>query len=125
LTAGVFANYRTGAALRRKFFNPYDGDYTMLRSPQGTEPAQPNDVKQIAEFRMPDNLNIDLRLQYDFHPLIKQHISAIFDFFNVLNLREACCDFRTAIAQNDDARFGLVNGRQAAFRVQIGLRYVY
>jgi hypothetical protein len=123
-TAGVFANYRTGTPLRRFYYNPYDGGYTMLRSPQGTEPGAGNDVKAIGEFRLPPILQLDMRAQYDFHELIRHHVSIIFDFFNLLNLREAGGDFRGTIEQSDIPTFGVVTSRQAAFHLQIGLRYV-
>jgi hypothetical protein len=123
--AGVFANFRTGVPLRMWFWNEYDGGYTMLRSPQGTEPGSGNNVKSIAEFRTPDTLQVDMRAQYDFHQLIKQHVSIIFDLFNILNLREAGGDFRNTLEQTDVPTFGIVQSRLAAFHLQIGARYVY
>jgi hypothetical protein len=125
LSAGVFANYRTGVPISKYFFSPQDSNYSVLRSPIGTEPGAGNNVKSIAEFRMPDTLQLDTRVQYDFHALIKQHVSLIADFFNLLNLREAGGDFRSVIEQKDIPTFGGVNGRLRSFHFQISLRYLY
>ena len=120
VTGGLFANFLSGAPLRKTFFNPYDGGYTNLRAPQGTEPGTANNVNAVSEFRLPDRLNLSARLQYDMHELIKQHVVLIADVFNLLNLSTA-----TAIESRDVPTFAAVVARQTPFRFQLGLRYTY
>ena len=120
LTGGAFFNYISGAPLSKKFFNPYDGDYTNLRSPQGTEPGTGNSPNQVSEFRLPDTFTINVRASYDFYELSRQHIILIADLFNLFNLSTP-----TAIENRDLPTFGAVAARQQPFRFQLGLRYMY
>jgi hypothetical protein len=125
---GALFNYMSGAPRSKYYFNQTDQGHTNLRSPQGTEPgfvasnplSTPNDPGRWSEFRLPDVIQVDVRLGYDFHSLIKQHIILMLDFFNAFNLASAN-EVQTA---NIDS-FGTVLGRQRPFRFQIGLRYVY
>jgi len=120
LTGGLFVDFMSGAPLSKKFFNPYDGNYTNLRSPQGTEPGKPNSPTAIAEFRLPDTLTVNARVQYDLSALIKQHVIVIADAFNLFDL-----DAARSLENRDVPTFGTVIARQTPFRFQIGLRYVY
>jgi hypothetical protein len=118
VSLGLFLNYLTGSPLSKQFFNATDGDYTIKRSPQGTDPGTGNDAKAISEFRTPDLLQIDTRIAWDLHPLIHQHLVLIADLFNLFNLSGA-----TSVTNNDVPTFGTAAGRQSPLRFQIGLRY--
>ncbi len=129
LTGGFNFGWLSGGVETKSFFNQTDGGYTVRRSPQGTEPTKGNDVTQIAEFRTPDLITMDLRLQFDFHSLIRQHLSLIADLFNVFNLSSATNSGGTggtrAVENRDVPTYGTINARQTPFRAQFGLRYVY
>ncbi|MDB4966839.1 MAG: protein oar, partial [Myxococcales bacterium] len=124
LVLGAFVRYQTGTPLTKRFFNPYDGDYTDRRSPSGTEPGGGNSANAVAEFRTPDTLQVDVRAAYDFHDLLtpdgRHHLQLIADLFNLFNLANA-----TGIESRDLPTFGTVTRRQQPFRFQIGLRYTY
>ena len=121
---GAFLRYQSGAPLAKRFFNPYDADYTLRRSPQGTEPGAGNSPDAIAEFRTPDTLEVDARAAYDFHALVtldgRHHLQLIADLFNLFDLGGA-----VGIEARDLPTFGTVTRRQQPFRFQIGLRYTY
>jgi hypothetical protein len=128
LTAGALFFYFSGNPLSRAYWNGYDGDYTNKRAPQGLDPgstsgnprATQNDPARWSEFRIPDQVQLDLRLAYDFHDLVRQHIILIADVFNVFNL--AAPSF---IDTTNSTSYATVQARQAPFRFEIGLRYVY
>jgi hypothetical protein len=120
LTAGAFFNYMSGAPLTKLFYNQYDGDYTNRRSPQGNEPGTGNTPNQIGEFRTPDVVVVNMRVSYDFHALIRQHLILIADLFNLFNLSAS-----TTVENRDLPTFGAVTARQQPFRFQLGLRYTY
>lgn len=129
LTFGAFLNYQSGTPRTKRFFNAYDGGYTYLRSPSGTEPGNDsnsassyNDLTRIAEFRVPSLLVIDARVTYDLASLFtdKVHLQLIADVFNVFNL-----DTPTGVVNRDLATFGQVTTRQAPLRAQLGLRIMY
>jgi len=121
LNVGAFLQWMSGIPLTHKYWNALDGGYTNRRSPGGTDPgATPNDLTKISEFRLPDTLSLDLRLSYDLHALIKQHLKVIVDIFNVMNLGTV-----TGIRTSDSALFGLATAHQTPFKMQLGLRYDY
>jgi hypothetical protein len=81
----------------------------------------PNDAKAISEFRLPDFMQLDLRLQYDVMPHIWRHrLRLVVDAFNILNQA-----LPTGITSSDIARFGQVSARQRPRRIQLGLAYTY
>ena len=116
--------YQSGSPLTKRFFSPYDGDFTLRRSPQGTEPGAGNSANAIAEFRTPDTMEVDARVAYDFHELLthdgRHHLMLIADLFNLFDLGNA-----VGIEARDLSTFGTVTRRQQPFRFQIGLRYTY
>jgi hypothetical protein len=119
LNIGAILQWHTGTPLTHRYWNAYDGGYNNRRSPTGTDPgATPNDTTQISEFRLPDTMLVNMRISYDLHRLIKQHLMVIADMFNLFNLGAA-----TAIRSSDSALFGLVTARQSPFQLQLGLRY--
>jgi hypothetical protein len=124
LVVGAFVRYQSGSPLTKRFFSPYDGDFTLRRSPQGTEPGIGNSANAIAEFRTPDTLEVDARAAYDFHALLtpdgRHHLQLIADLFNLFDLGNA-----VGIEARDLPTFGTVTRRQQRFRFQIGLRYTY
>jgi len=123
LNLGAMMIWRTGAPLTKRYFNPAvsDSGYTLLRSPQGTDPGTGNVPNNVSEFRTPDVMTVNLRVAYDFHEFIGQHhLSVIADFFNLFNLGSA-----TKLIDIDTPTFSQVAARQTPFQFQIGLRYAY
>ncbi len=121
LNLGATVQWRTGTPQTTRYWNANDGGYTNRRSPTGTDPgATPNDTTQLSEFRLPDQMLVNMRLSYDLQKLIKQHLLVIVDLFNLFNLGAA-----TSIRTSDTALFGLVTARQTPFQMQLGLRYNY
>jgi hypothetical protein len=119
-TVGGLLQYITGATTSKSFFNYLDASYTNLRSPQGTDPGKANDPNAFAEIRLPDVFSLDVRAQYDFHALIKQHITLLVDFFNLFNIRPA-----SGIDNTNTTQYGQVTSRISPFRFQLGLTYAY
>jgi hypothetical protein len=121
LVVGGAFQYQSGTPLTKGFFNYEDGDYSLRRSPAGTTPSMPNDPKAISEFRIPDFMQLDVRLKYEVLPVRLQHkLHVVADVFNVLN--EA---IPTGVYATDIMRFGQVSSRQRPRRIQLGLSYVY
>ncbi len=127
LVIGALFNYISGSPLSKGFFNQTDGGFTNYRSPQGTDPGKgssalstPNNPQQWSEFRLPDLVNIDLRIGYDFHEFIHQHVILMADFFNLLNLSGV-----TGIDTSNSSTFSTVQARQNPLRFEVGVRYVY
>ena len=122
LTIGAFMNYASGSPRTKRYFNQNEGDYTNRRSPTGTEPgATPNDVGAIAELRLPAQLQLDARISYDLHSVLKKvHLTLIADLFNVFNL-----DTPTGIEVRDTTTYGQIRTRMTPLRAQLGLRIQY
>jgi len=121
LNIGGLFTYNSGSNSTKVYFNPQDGGFQNYRSPAGTEPGvKANDPRGFVEIRLPDVINLDLRVSYDMHALIKQHLIVLIDFFNAFDLTPAIGIDNTAT----DA-YGQVTSRQKPFRFQLGLKYVY
>jgi hypothetical protein len=120
LIVGLLVNWFTGTP-QRKEFNPLSSSYpTRFRSPFGTEPGIPNDIRSWAEFRLPPLLDVGLVVGYDFHELIRQHLILTCRIANLLDLTTP-----TAFNRVDNDSYGTVSARQGARRVQLGLEYRY
>jgi hypothetical protein len=141
LTIGTRLEYASGSP-RSKFFQvpgiPDSSKNIGLRSPRGTDPGTcagsvpgqgnfipattvcDNNTGLIAEFRNPARLQIDLHVEYDFYPILRQHIAVTSDVFNVFNDRTP-----TTIQETDanSGTFGLVTGRSTALNLRLGARY--
>jgi hypothetical protein len=118
---GAYFRYLTGTPQTKAFYNAEDADYGNWRSPSGTTPTAANDPNGIAVFRTSDQVQLDLKLSINVLPARFQHrLMFIADVFNVLNTRTA-----TGVTADDIARFGLITGRQAPRRLQVGLTYAY
>jgi hypothetical protein len=127
LSIGALFFYFSGTPISTMYWNGWDGDYTNKRSPQGTDPgsatnprATRNDPSRWSELRLPDQIEVDVRLAYDFHALIRQHVILIADFFNLFNLAAP-----TYLDTTNTVDYGTVQARQAPFRFELGARYVY
>lgn len=124
-SAGVNMAYLSGAPATRLYLMPngYVGRYGW----RGIDPQpDPNDVRKWSELRSPDILDINLRVQYDFHQLIRQHLSLIVDLFNAFDLSQAVGGSNQFGFENRfSTTFGTALTRQTPFRVQFGLRFQY
>lgn len=131
LTGGVNFAYVSGAPTTRLYLTQlgYVGRYAW----RGLDPgADPNDVRKWSELRSPDVIDVSLRAQYDFHALIRQHLSLIVDLFNAFDLSTAtrnsttgASTYQPAFEARNSASYGTALARQTPFRVQFGLRYQY
>jgi hypothetical protein len=127
LVVGALFNYISGSPLSKSFFNQTDGSFTNYRAPQGNDPGKgstslstPNDPSQWSELRLPDQIQVDVRLGYDFHALIGQHLILMADLFNLFNLSAV-----DGLDTSNSSTFATVTSRQRPFRFEIGVRYVY
>lgn len=129
LTGGVNMTYLSGAPATRIYrqSKPTSAGYLGRYSYRGLDPASdPNDIRKWTELRNPDLVEINLRVQYDMHALIRQHLSLIVDLFNVLDLSTPIGGGNQAGFESRDATtFGTVLSRQTPFRAQFGIRYQY
>jgi len=129
LSLGLNLVFLTGAPATRLYLQNigYVGRYSW----RGLDPnADPNDIRKWTELRSPDILDIGLRVQYDAHALIKQHLSFIVDLFNALDLSTAANQGGNTMNQagfeaRNAVSYGAATNRQVPFRVQFGLRYQY
>lgn len=128
-SGGLNMTYLSGAPTTRIYrqSKPISGGYVGRYSYRGIDPASdPNDIRKWTELRNPDLVEINLRLQYDLHNLIRQHLSVIVDLFNVLDLATPIGGSNQAGFENrDTTTFGNVLARQTPFRAQFGVRYQY
>jgi hypothetical protein len=124
-SAGVNMAYLSGAPATRLYLQP--NGYVGRFGWRGLDPQpDPNDIRKWSELRSPDILDINLRAQYDFHALIKQHLSLIVDLFNAFDLSQAVGGSNQAGFENRfSSVFGTATNRQLPFRAQFGLRFQY
>jgi hypothetical protein len=123
LSLGGSYLFETGGPYDRLYLNDFDSDYTNRHAPRGRNPGDdPNDPSDDKPLRLPDYTQLDLRVAYDFKPLLDQDLELIVDIFNVLNLSTP-----TAVNENQtaDGGFGLPSDRQAPFQAQVAIRYQY
>ncbi len=130
LTGGLNMTYLSGAPATRIYRQgkPDSSGYLGRYGWRGLDPASdPNDIRKWTELRSPDLVEINVRLQYDMHELIRQHLSVIVDLFNILDLSTPIGGSNQAGFENRDiaTTFGTVLGRQTPFRAQFGVRYQY
>lgn len=121
LNTSVRFQYRTGAPQWRVFQSPEDNSNSFYRSPRGTSTGQrTNDPTTWAEFKLPDQFQLDLQLTYGFEKLFKVKFDVMLLLFNVLNQSVA-----TSIDQRNGTTFGTIQGRTDNFNGEIILRYRY
>ena len=130
LTGGLNMTYLSGAPATRIYRQgkPDSSGYLGRYGWRGLDPASdPNDIRKWTELRSPDLVEINVRLQYDMHELIRQHLSVIVDLFNILDLSTPVGGSNQAGFENRDiaTSFGTVLSRQTPFRAQFGVRYQY
>lgn len=129
LSIGVNMAFLTGAPATRLYQGPLG--YVVRYGWRGVDPASdPNDVRKWTELRSPDVLDVAFRAQYDLHAITRQHLSAIVDVFNLLDLSTAANTGSNTTNQagfeaRNSASYGAVTNRQVPFRVQFGVRYQY
>ena len=121
LNTSVRFQYRTGAPQWRVFQSPEDNSFSLYRSPRGTSTgSRTNDPTTWAEFKLPDQFNLDLQFTYSFEKLTKVRFDVMVLLFNVLNQAVA-----TSVDQRNGATFGAVQGRTDNFNGELILRYRY
>jgi hypothetical protein len=121
-TLGGYFQYQSSTPTTKGFYNAEDGDYSVVRSPPGTDPGTPNDPNTIAQFRTQGFMQTDLRVSYNVLPgkLDQHRLDLTLDVFNVFDTRQI-----TGINDNDDPNFGKVASRRGPLRVQLSARYAY
>ncbi len=120
-TAGSRLQYLSGAPQWKVFQSPQDNSFSFYRSPRGIDTGtNTNDPSTYAEFKLPDQFNLDIQLLYNLEKLTGQRIDVTAMLFNVLNLATA-----TRIDNRDGATFGAIQGRNGNFFAEFVLRYRY
>ncbi len=141
LTIGARLEYTSGLPRDRYYVAtglPDTNKTINRRTPRGTTPGNcsgtipgqgsfvpastecDNDVSRIAEYRTPPRAQLDLQLDYDFYPILRQHISLVCYVNNVFNDRTAF-----ALNENDanSGTFGQVGSRYGGLSLRLGARY--
>jgi hypothetical protein len=139
---GVKLEHTSGASTSKRF-RRFDGSLntgasTRYRSPQGTDPgtcsgtypglgsfttlttACGNNVNLISELRTLPQTIVDLQVEYDFYPLLRQHIALGFELLDLFNERTADA------LDRDDAQsgnFGYASGHGGGFQTRVGVRW--
>jgi hypothetical protein len=121
LDIAVRFQFLTGAPQWKVFQSPEDLSFNLYRSPRGTDTGtRNNDPLTWAEFKLPDQFNMDLELRYSLEKLTRQRIDIMFLAFNILN---------NAIPNRIDARagtnYGFITGRLENFLAEFIIRYRY
>jgi hypothetical protein len=123
LSIGPGISYATGTPLAKRFQTASNTTGTILRSPVGTTPGSGNNPQQVAEFRIPDSMTVNMRVAYDFSELTGQKFTLIADAFNLFNTATPTALLRDDVVGTNT--FGQVSSRQQPLRLQLGLRYQY
>jgi hypothetical protein len=124
LTVGANLSYLSGAPTTRLYLQAID--YIGRYGWRGVDPnADPNDVRKWTELRLPDQMALDVRVQYDVFEGIRsrmgnQHLSIIADLLNTLNLLTP-----TGLENRNTPTYGVVTNRLSPFQAQLALRYQY
>jgi hypothetical protein len=113
--------YRTGAFQWKRFQLPEDSSFSLYRSPRGSDTGtRNNDPLTWAEFKLPDQLQLDIEVRYSLYKLTRQRFDIMLMLFNALNTQVI-----TSVDTNNGPTFGNVRGRLDNFFAQLGLRYRY
>jgi hypothetical protein len=121
LTLGARFQYLAGSPLWKVYRSPEDQSFSLYRSPRGsTTGTSNNDPKTWSEFRLPDQIILDVQVSFSLEPLTKQRIDIIAMVFNALNISAP-----TALEQRDGPTFGVVTRRTDNVFAEIVLRYRY
>jgi hypothetical protein len=129
LSVGVNMAFLSGAPATRLYQGPLG--YVIRYGWRGVDPASdPNDLRKWTELRSPDVLDIAFRAQYDLFAITRQHLSAIVDLFNLLDLSSPTNTGSNTTNQagfeaRNSTSYGAATNRQVPFRVQFGVRYQY
>jgi hypothetical protein len=137
LTVGTRVTHLSGLPQDKNFgINGQTG--TNRRSPRGTDPgvcggnvpgegnftpwtsACGNNTELISELRLPARTVIDLQLEYDTYPLLRQHVALTLEVFDLLNERA-----KNSIYQGDDkdGKFAYASGTPGGLSARLGIRY--
>lgn len=114
--------WATGYPYSKYFKDNYWGDYVLYQAPRGYDPDHPDNEYWN---RLPDTLQVDLKVVWDLKELTGQQIDIIAYMMNVMHLRYKT-DLETSAYPPGNARqYGQYYGMTDGFRAQLGLRYRY
>lgn len=121
LTLGTRFQYMSGAYQWKSFRSPEDNTFNLYRSPRGSDTGtRTNDPQTWAEFRLPDQVVLDIQVSYSLQKLTKQRIDLIAMIFNALNI---AAPFQ--IDTRDGATFGTATRRADNIFAEFVIRYRY
>ncbi len=125
LSVGMSFQYATGAPYNKYFFNDLYRDFTDFRAGRGTNPNDVNDPSDDTELRMPDLVELALKLDYNLARLTGINLDAIAEVFNLLNTNTPTRVEDRNLGEDAPVQFGDPIDRQDPLRVRLGVRYRY
>jgi hypothetical protein len=121
LTIGGRFQYLTGSPQWKQFRSPEDQQFTLYRSPRGSDTGtRNNDPLTWAEFKLPDQVVLDVQVGYNLKKLTRQNIDLIAMLFNAFNQ-----SYPFQIDQRDGPTFGQVTRRGDNLLCEFVIRYRY
>jgi Carboxypeptidase regulatory-like domain/TonB-dependent Receptor Plug Domain len=124
-TIGTVVTWRSGIAQQAQYNTVNAGIVPpRFRTPNGLQPAVPNDVTQWTELRTPDLFLVNLTGTYDFYELTRQHLIAQATIFNLFDASTPT-GIQNIVVNPNTGTFGQVATRTTPLQLQIGLRYQY
>jgi hypothetical protein len=116
-------SYWSGTPYSRNFRNDSTAKFDDRKARVGTNPGVDiNNPDDDREARLPDIMNVNAQLAFNFLPLIGQNLEVFADALNVLGLRTT-----NTVEENDGPSYGTTTqgGRELGLRVRFGMRYRY
>jgi hypothetical protein len=121
LSLGARYDYYSGQPYDRLFRNDVTGSFEDYRSARGRSPgANINDPADDRDQRLPDQMALNLHLQVNWLPIIRQRFDTYVDVLNVLALRSTY-----GVTENDGPAFGAPTGRKGPMFVRLGVNFRY
>lgn len=114
--------WATGYPYSKYFKDNYYGSYVLYHTSRGYDPDHPDNMYWN---RLPDTMNINLRVVWDLKELTGQQIDIIGDMFNVLHLRYKTDLETSAYPPGSPREYGKYYGMTDGFSARLGLRYRY
>ncbi len=103
------------------FQSPEDSSFSLYHSPRGsTAGTRTNDPTTRAEFKLPDQITVDVQAMYSFEKLLRQRFDIMVQLYNVLG---AGVPF--SIDNRAGATFGNVQSRNGNLNAELLFRFRY